>query len=85
MHKALAEWRWLIDPARRKRKTHLIHNPITEHTHARLIAFLAYLAGAVAVLGGYAMSGALSVLLMAVGLLIWSVPVMYVAKQWSEK
>lgn len=85
MQRALAEWRWLTDPTRYKQKSHLIHNRITQHTHARLVAFMGYLGGVGAVLAGYAMSGAFSVVLMVLGLLIWSVPIMYVAKQWSEK
>ena len=81
---AIEEWLQLIDPNRRKRKFSLIDNWVTTHTHARWIALGAYILGVLFILLGYMLTADWSVLLMMAGLIIWTIPVMWVAYRWSN-
>lgn len=81
---AVAEWLHLIDPKRRKRKFSLVENWLTTHAHARWIALGAYILGVVLTLMGYWLTYSWSVFLMIAGLVVWSIPVMWVAYRWSK-
>lgn len=78
------EWLHLIDPNRRKRKFSLIDNWVTTHKHARWIALGAYLLGATLIAVGYILTAGWSVFLMMAGLVVWTIPVMWVAYRWSK-
>lgn len=81
---AVDEWLHLIDPERRKRKFHLVDNWVTTHKHARWIALGAYVLGVLLILAGYILTAGWSVLLMVAGLVIWIIPIMWVAHKWSR-
>lgn len=62
----------------------LIENPITTHKHARWFALAAYLIGVALIVIGYLIKADWSVYLMILGLLIWTIPVMWCAYRWSK-
>jgi hypothetical protein len=80
----IAEWNHLIDPNRRKRKFHLVDNWITMHTHARWIALIGYVTGVLMLIVAGMLDGAVADIIASGALVVWIIPVMWVAHKWSK-
>ena len=62
----------------------LLYNPITTHRHARWFAVIAYGVGWLLLQLCAVIKADWSVWLGYAGLIVWIIPVMWVAKRWSE-
>lgn len=84
LKRGIDEWMHLIDPQRRKRKFHLVDNWITMHPYARWIALISYSGGVMLLLIASALTGFVADVLAIGALVIWIIPVMWVAHKWSR-